>query len=144
RLLVIGPVEPQDPVPADVLDALRADTRVMMRGLDWETPPLYAAMDLLVLPTYREGFPSTILEAGAMGLPVVATRTTGCGDAVEDGVTGTLISPRDVDGLVEAIARYRIDPQLARKHGEAGRERASREFRQEAIWGALREEYFAL
>jgi glycosyltransferase involved in cell wall biosynthesis len=117
---------------------------VTLRGLDWETPPLYAAMDLLVLPTYREGFPSTILEAAAMGLPVVATRTTGCIDAVEDGFTGTLVHPRDVNGLVEAIARYRLDPKLRREHGEAGRSRVQKAFRQEAVWNATRAEYFAL
>lgn len=144
RLLIVGPVETQDPVPAEVLDALRSDARVTLRGLDWETPPLYAAMDLLVLPTYREGFPSTILEAAAMGLPVVATRTTGCVDAVEDGVTGTLVSPRDKTELAEAIARYRIDTRLRREHGEAGRARVWKEFRQEAVWNALRAEYFAL
>jgi glycosyltransferase involved in cell wall biosynthesis len=144
RLLIIGPVEPQDPVPAEVLAALRSDPRVTMRDLDWDTPPLYAAMDLLALPSYREGFPVTPLEAAAMGLPVIATQTLGCIDAVVDGVTGTLIPPRDVSALVDAIARYRTDAQLTREHGEAGRARVSKDFRQEAIWNAMREEYFAL
>ncbi len=143
-LLIIGPVEPQDPVPAEVLAALRSDPRVTMRDLDWDTPPLYAAMDLLALPTYREGFPVTPLEAAAMGLPVIATHTLGCVDAVAEGVTGMLIPPRNVPALVEAVARYRADPRLRREHGEAGRARVSRDFRQEAIWNAMREEYFAL
>jgi len=143
-LLIIGPVEPQDPVPAEVLAALRSDPRVTMRDLDWDTPPLYAAMDLLALPTYREGFPVTPLEAAAMGLPVIATHTLGCVDAVAEGVTGMLIPPRNVPALVEAVARYRADPRLRREHGEAGRARVSRDFRQEAIWNAMREEDFAL
>jgi glycosyltransferase involved in cell wall biosynthesis len=144
RLLVVGPVEPEDPVPAEVLDLLRSDPRVTLRGLDWETPPLYAAMDLFVLPTYREGLPSSTLEAAAMGLPVVATRIPGCIDTVQDGVTGTLVPPRDIPALVEAIARYRLDPLLRREHGQRGWARVSKEFRQEAIWNATRAEYFAL
>src|SRR5262249_61598805 len=69
RLLVVGPVEQKDSVPPEVLNALRSDQRVTMRGLDWNTPPLYAAMDLFVLPSYREGFGLSAAEAAAVGLP---------------------------------------------------------------------------
>src|SRR5262249_12116948 len=124
--------------------ALRSDQRVTMRGLDWNTPPLYAAMDLFVLPSYREGFGLSAAEAAAVGLPVVATRIPGCVDAVQDGVTGTLVPPKNVAALVDAIARYRLDSRLRQEHGAAGRIRVSREFRQEAIWNATRAEYFAL
>lgn len=62
-LLLVGPPETEDPVPAAVLDQLRNDPRVRLVGEDWNTPPLYSAMDLVVLPTYREGFPNVPLEA---------------------------------------------------------------------------------
>ena len=143
-LFLVGPVEPQDPIPGEVLKLLRSDARVVLRGLDWNTPPLYAGMDLFVLPSYREGLPSSTLEAAAMGLPVIATRIPGCIDTVQDGVTGTLVPPCDAPALIEAIARYRLDPALRQQHGEAGRGRVSREFRQTAIWNATRAEYFAL
>jgi glycosyltransferase involved in cell wall biosynthesis len=144
HLMLVGPFEPQDPVPAGTEAELRGDARVHLVGEDWNTPPLYAAMDLVVLPTYREGFPNVPLEAAAMGLPVVATRIPGCVDAVEDGVTGTLVRPRDALDLARALRAYLEDPALGRRHGVAGRERVSKEFRQEVIWESLYLEYVRL
>jgi glycosyltransferase involved in cell wall biosynthesis len=144
HLLLVGPFEPQDPVPAEVERALRDDPRVHLAGEDWNTPSLYAAMDVVVLPTYREGFPNVPLEAAAMGLPVVATRIPGCIDAVADGRTGTLVPPRDAVALGRAMRAYIEDGDLRRQHGTEGRARVLGEFRQEALWEALYEEYAAL
>jgi glycosyltransferase involved in cell wall biosynthesis len=128
-------------VPAEIESALRGDARVHLTGMDWNTPPLYASMDVLVLPTYREGFPNTPLEAAAMKLPVVATRIPGCVDAVADELTGILVPPGDPWSLAEAIRRYLGDETLRHGHGAAGRVRVLREFRQEALWEALHAEY---
>ena len=144
HLLLIGPFEPQDPVPAETESMLRNDPRVHLAGMDWNTPPLYAAMDVVALPTYREGFPNVPLEAAAMGLPVVATRIPGCTDAVADGETGMLVPARDADALREALRCYLDDPALRSRHGAAGRERVLHEFRQEAIWEALYQTYLEL
>jgi glycosyltransferase involved in cell wall biosynthesis len=144
HLLLVGPFEPQDPIPREVETLLRNDPRVHLTGHTLQTAPFYAAMDLVVLPTYREGFPNVPLEAASMELPVVATRIPGCVDAIQDGVTGTLVPPRDAAALTTAITTYLAHPSLRRAHGQAGRERVLREFRQEAIWAALRAHYEAL
>lgn len=144
HLLLLGPFEAEDPVPPSVEAVLRQDPRVHLTGMAWETPPLYAAMDLLVLPTYREGFPNSPLEAASMALPVVATRVPGCTDAVADGVTGTLVPSRDAAALTVALRAYLRDPDMRRSHGRAGRERVLVEFRREAVWEALFEEYLDL
>jgi len=144
HLLAVGVFEPEDPVPAEVEAALRSDPRVHLTGWVPEVAPFYPAMDLVVLPTYREGLPVVPLEAAAMELPVVATRIPGCVDAVEDGVTGTLVPVRDSAALADAMRSYLRDPELRRKHGRAGRARVLTRFRQEALWEALYGEYTRL
>jgi glycosyltransferase involved in cell wall biosynthesis len=115
-----------------------------MTGAVEDAAIYYALADLVVLPTYREGFPNVPLEAAAMERPVVATRIPGCIDAVQDGVTGTLVPARDAESLCGAIGQYLDDPALRRQHGLAGRARVLRDFRQEVIWEAIYREYCRL
>lgn len=144
HLVLVGPQEPQDPVSPASIEMLADDRRVHLIGSVDDPAAWYAAMDLVVLPTYREGFPNVPLEAAAMELPVVATLIPGCVDAVVDGVTGTLVPPRDVTALAQAMRAYLADPELRAAHGRAGRKRVIEEFQQEAIWEALYQEYCRL
>ena len=141
HLLIIGVFEPYDPVAPQVKAVLCSDPRVHLAGAVAEVTSFYAAMDVVLLPTYREGLPVVPLEAAAMELPVVATRIPGCVEAVEDGVTGTLVPARDVAALADATRMYLRDPKLRQKHGCAGRARVLSQFRQEAIWEAVYQEY---
>ncbi len=144
HLLVVGPREPEDPVALEVLRVLDEDARVHQVGFTEDTPRLYAAMDVVVLPTYREGFPNVPLEAAAMAKPVIATRIPGCVDAVADDVTGLLVTVRDAEALAAAMRRYARDPGLREAHGAAGRERVLVRFAREVIWAAIAERYVAL
>ncbi len=140
-LLLIGPEEPGDPPPPGLLEELREDPRVKFAGENWNTPPLYQAMDVLVLPTHREGFPIVLLEAAAMALPIVATRVTGCLDAVLDGVTGTLVSAYDPTALAVGLGRYAGDPALRLRHGAAARAWVLRDFSAKAMHDAIYHKY---
>jgi glycosyltransferase involved in cell wall biosynthesis len=141
RLMLVGPYEPQDPIPPDIDRQLRKDPRVHFIGEEWNVPPLYAAMDVLVLPTYREGFPTVLLEAAAMAVPVVATQVSGCVDAVQHGVTGLLVPPYDAASLAAAIGRYLRNAALRLRHGAAARQRVLRDFCPERLWQATHQEY---
>ncbi|MBI4965609.1 MAG: glycosyltransferase family 4 protein [Desulfomonile tiedjei] len=142
-LLIIGHTEAQDPVSAATLNALQNDPRIARIAAveNSRMPSLYSIMSLLVLPTYREGFPNVVLEAAAMEVPTVATRVTGCVDAVKDGETGTLVPPREALSLANAIGTYLENRELRLRHGREARKRVLRDFQQTAIWDALFHEY---
>jgi glycosyltransferase involved in cell wall biosynthesis len=144
HLMMVGPIEPQDPVPAEVLHRLEHDPRVHFTGSVMDPIPFYAAMDILTLPTYREGFPNTPLEGAAMQLPIVATCVDGCVEAVVDGVTGILVPPKDSATLAEAVRLLLINPGMRQQFGQAGRERVLCDFVPEKIWQSLLENYYEL
>jgi glycosyltransferase involved in cell wall biosynthesis len=144
RLLLLGPFEDEDPLPVETRRCLQTHRRVICRGLIDDPAPYYPLMDVLVLPSHREGLPNVVLEAQAAGIPVVAARVTGNVDAVVHGKTGLLFSVGDVAALTEAVARLISDKALAGKLAHAGRDRIKHEFRQEQVWEALHREYLRL
>jgi glycosyltransferase involved in cell wall biosynthesis len=145
RLLLCGDFEADNAVRAEVRAALLGDNRVRFTaGFADDMPPMYSAMDICVLPTYREGLPNVCLEASARRIPVVATRIPGCVDAVEDGVTGLLVPPRDPESLAGALRRLILDPDLRRRLGEAGRRFVQARFSEDTVCDLLMSEYLAL
>jgi glycosyltransferase involved in cell wall biosynthesis len=144
HLVIVGPWEEQDPVPAATRQTIENDPCIHVVGFSSDTPKYYTMMDLVVLPTYREGFPIVPLEAAAMALPVVASSIPGCQEAVEDGKTGLLVPVKDSEALRNAIQYYLDEPSIRIAHGAAGRVRAIAQFRQEVFWEAIEKEYRSL
>ncbi len=136
-LLMAGGLEDHDPVPPDVIRRLQEDNRVRLVGWVKDSVPVYMAMDILVLPSYREGFPNTPLEAASMMLPVVASNIDGCNEAVVDGETGFLAPVHNAKGLAASIRRLLIAPELRREMGLAGRRRVLEQFQPEKVWEQL-------
>ena len=122
HLLLVGWFDAAD----DALDErLRArivnHPRIHYTGLVADAAPYYRAMDVMVLPTWREGFPNVVLEAAASAIPVVTTLSTGSRDAVVPEVTGLLIPPGYPEALREAILKLIRNPRHCRRMGQAAR-----------------------
>lgn len=105
-------------------------------GVAVDVRPHIENADCIVLPSYREGIPRTLLEGAAMGRPLIATRSVGCMEVIDEKVTGLLCQPRDsqdlADKMVEFINLTRVERQ---KMGKAGREKVEREFDEESVIG---------
>jgi glycosyltransferase involved in cell wall biosynthesis len=131
-------------VTAAVRQRIEGDPRI--HRLPWraDPAPVYAVADLVAFPSYREGFGNIPIEAGAMGLPVVAADIMGLRESVQRDVTGLLVPVGDAAALRDGLDRLIRDPQLRAKLGGNGRLRVEREFRQEIIWDAVLKLYRGL
>ncbi len=109
--------------------------RVVFAGSRLDIPQVLSEAAVSVLPSLSEGLSNTLLESMAAGIPVVATNVGGNPEAVEDGQTGILVPPRDAEALARAISSVLGDSGLARKLGQAGRERVARRFSVERMVG---------
>jgi len=124
---------------ADVVE--RATARgVRFLGDRDDVDRLYAAMDVFVLASHREGFPRAAMEASAMGLPVVATDVRGCREVVDPGVTGTLVPARDPVALATAL-RGLVDPTERAQMGGYARKRAEARFDERRIVDTVLDTY---
>lgn len=126
-LLVVGDGELRPQVEKYVQEQ-GLEERVRLLGERSDVPGILAGSDIFVLSSRWEGLPYTIIEAMMAGLPVVSTKVGGVPELVEDGVTGFLVPPEDPPALAEALQVLLDDPELRRRVGQAGRDKALREF----------------
>jgi len=128
RFVWVGPRDDTDPLAgSDLADAIE------FAGERADMPAVYAAADLFVLPTYREGFSRSGMEAAATGLPMVLTDIRGCREIGTHGEHLLLVPPRDADALTGAVATLLEDVDLRARLGDAARRRALRAFDQRAV-----------
>jgi glycosyltransferase involved in cell wall biosynthesis len=122
RLLLVGWFDAAEDALCPCLRARIEDhPRIHCTGFVADTAPYYRAMDLMVLPTWREGFPNVVLEAAASCIPVITTISTGSRDSVVPEVTGLLIPPGYPEAISEAVLKLLRDPARRRRMGQAGR-----------------------
>jgi len=126
----------RDPLPATTWQSVREHVHIRYLGLQPDPVPWYAAMQICVLPSRREGFPYALLESAAMGVPAIATRVTGCVDAIVEGVTGLLVPPGDPPALRDAIRLLVADSDLRTRLAHAASDRVRRLFSSDELVAA--------
>mgnify|MGYP005839577415 CR=1 FL=1 len=137
KLIIIGGTleSDRDKVTAneinEIIKRVGLKNHVLFLGFRNDIPELLSAIDIFVLPSYREGFPRSIIEAMMSGKPVIATNIRGCREEVVHGETGLIVEPKDVHGLADALEKLIKDKDLAKTMGERGKERALLHFNED-------------
>lgn len=138
KLLLVGMFEQRDALPKSTCQRILNDPRIIFTGfVNGGMENYYSLMDMYVLASYREGFPTGVLEAQSMGLPVVTTRVTGCCDSIVDGVTG-LFADNTAEDLARKIDEIRIGKRI---DGANGRAWVKEKFDSKIVWKEIEKLY---
>lgn len=139
RLLLLGDFEDAlDPVSDETrAEISRPDSGIFAPGFKRDLRPYYAAMDAFVLPSYREGFPNVVIQAGAMSVPCIVSDINGCNEIIREGENGTIIPPRDEEALYAAMKHfYENRETLVPALAAHSRELIASRYEQGAVWDA--------
>lgn len=140
RLILVGYYEKElDPVSKLTMDRITANSAIIVAGSKWgdELLQAYVDADCFVMPSYREGFPNTVIEAGAMRLPQVATDINGSREIVSNEENGLIVPSKDVKALYDAMERILIDDDLRNRLVQESRPMIETRFEKNFVQGCL-------
>lgn len=138
KLLLVGMFEKRDALPEDIQERILNDSRIIYTGfINGGMEYFYSMMDIYVLASYREGFPTGVLEAQAMEKPVITTRVTGCCDSIIDGRTGFFVN-NTAEDIAEKIDKIRLDKAI---DGCEGRKWVIENFDSRLVWKEIEKLY---
>lgn len=141
KLLLVGPLEQNlNPLHPETLAEIEKNANIITTGYQDDVRPYFALSDVLVFPSYREGFPNVVLQAGAMELPAIVTDINGCNEIVTEGENGMIVPPKNSSALLQAMQRI-LDPEIRRQLKKNSRNVITTAYRRETVWKAVLEEY---
>ena len=130
--------EDRDALPESVRECILSGKRIIYTGfINGGMEYYYAMMNLYILASYREGFPTGVLEAQAMALPVITTRVTGCCDSIAEGRTG-LFADNEADDIKDKIDKVRLEHLI---DGNIGRKWVQENFDSQIVWKEIEKLY---
>lgn len=142
RLLLVGPYEEDlDPLEPETVAAIDNNKAIVAVGSQKDVRPWLAASDAFVFPSYREGFPNVVIEAGAMGLPSIVTDINGSREIIIDGDNGIIIPPRQTETLRRAMEIFLTDKDMAKKLSRNARPLIASRYEQSYVRRCLKEYY---
>ena len=145
RLILAGKFEDDlDPAAPETEKIINTNPHIRFVGYQSDVRPYLAASDVLVLPSYREGFPNVVIQAGALGLPCIVTDISGSNEIIEHGVNGIIIPKQDTDALYEAMRRLAENRAETSAMAAVARDMTVSRYRQQDVWNAILEMYKSL
>ena len=142
KLLLVGPYEHElDPLTETTLDAIYENTNIITTGFQDDIRPFLAISDVFVFPSYREGFPNVVMQAGAMGLPSIVTDINGSNEIIQHNHNGSIIPPKDTTALTHAMQQLIDNPTLRQSLAQNARPSITSRYEQQVVWDALLAEY---
>lgn len=144
KLLLVGSAEGEsDILPPETLKQIETNPAIIAVGFQSEIRPFLAMSQVLVLPSYREGFPNVVLQAGAMGLPSIVTNINGCNEIIINKQNGLIIPVKDASAIGQAMSEIVDDPVLYSTMKANARRQIADRFDQQVVWAAILDEYHA-
>ncbi len=141
-LLLVGSYKGEtDLLPGDTWQRINNEPRIICAGPQDDVRPFFCISNALVFPSYREGFPNVVLEAGAMGLPSLVTNINGSNEIIEHQKNGYIIPSKDKEALFDAMKRFVENPEMVKKMAGQARPIIAEKFEQSIVWKALLKEY---
>tara|TARA_R110002020_G_scaffold111085_10_gene256574 strand:- start:11113 stop:12243 length:1131 start_codon:yes stop_codon:yes gene_type:complete len=141
-LLLVGPFENDlDPLLPETLSTIEKHPNIYTVGYQSDVRPYFSIADALVFPSYREGFPNVVMQAGAMGLPSIVTDINGCNEIIAHGKNGLIIPSKDTQALYNSIKQLSTKPSLFANLKANSRERVTLHYERQQVWDALLFEY---
>lgn len=145
KLLLVGGLESDlDPLNPETLAEINQNKDIISAGFQQDVRPFFAISNVLAFPSYREGFPNVVMQAGAMGLPSIVSDINGCNEIIVEGENGLIIPPKNVEKLKEKMLTLARDKNLYIKLKENSRRMIENRYEQFVVWKALLEEYEGL
>lgn len=145
KLLLVGPLESDlDPLDNDTLKRIDENERIISVGFQKDVRPYFSISNALVFPSYREGFPNVVMQAGAMELPAIVSDINGCNEIIIEGKNGTIIPVKDVDAVKNAMEMMLTDKEVYLKMKANARKMITDRYEQQVVWDALLTEYKSL
>lgn len=144
-LLLVGLFENDlDPLLPKTMQIIAEKQNIYSVGYQNDVPPYFVISDALVFPSYREGFPNAVLQAGAMQLPSIVTDINGCNEIITAGENGLIIPPKNEAALYKAMNQLATDPVLYSSLKSSTRRIIAEKYGRKEIWEALLIEYKSL
>ena len=142
KLLLVGPKEPElDPLKPETESLINVNKHIIITGFQSDVRPYLAISNVLTFPSYREGFPNVVMQAGAMGLPSIVSDINGCNEIIEEGINGLFIPPKDSMALQNAMIRLLEDKNVYKNLKNNARQMITSRYEQKLVWEALLSEY---